>query len=139
MERLEDCISFLVRKAAQRISLRAREMLASWNVTPAQYAVLKALWAEDGQSGAAIGARLVIDSAATTRMIDRLESSGLLKRRAVVGDRRVHLLFLTTQGRALRVPLDAAMNELNAEVDAALHDLAPAVREALRRVGEVRK
>jgi DNA-binding MarR family transcriptional regulator len=139
MERLEDCISFLVRKAAQQISLRAREMLASWNVTPAQYAVLKALWAEDGQSGAAIGARLVIDSAATTRMIDRLESSGLLKRRAVVGDRRVHLLFLTTQGRALRVPLDAAMNELNAEVDAALHDLAPAVREALRRVGEVRK
>jgi MarR family transcriptional regulator, organic hydroperoxide resistance regulator len=139
MDRVEDCISFLVGKAGQQIARRARDKLAPWGVTPPQYAVLKVLWDQDGQSGAAIGARLVIDSATITGVIDRLAAAGLLERRADGGDRRVHRLFLTARGRELQVPLDAAMDALNAEVAGELHDRAPALWEALRRLGDVRK
>lgn len=136
MDRVENCISFLVGKAAQQISRRAREKLAPWGVTPPQYAVLKVLWDQDGQSGAAIGARLVIDSATITGVIDRLEVAGLLDRRADGDDRRVHRLFLTARGHDLQEPLDAAMDQLNAEVEAALKDQARPVWAGLRRLGE---
>jgi DNA-binding MarR family transcriptional regulator len=139
MDRIENCISFLTGKAAQQIQRRSREKLSAWGVTPPQYAVLRVLWDEDGQSGAAIGARLVIDSATITGVIDRLEGTGLLERRADGGDRRVHRLFLTPRGRALQVPLDAAMDQLNAEVVADLAGQAPALWDGLRRLGEARK
>ena len=138
MDRVEDCISFLVGKAAQQISRRAREKLAEWQVTPPQYAVLKVLWEQDGQSGAVIGSRLVIDSATITGVIDRLEATGLLVRRPDDDDRRVHRLFLTARGRDLRKPLDAAMDQLNAEVEAELKGQAPAFWRGLRRLGEIR-
>src|SRR5262249_46674975 len=137
MDRVEDCISFLVGKAAQQISRRAREKLAEWQVTPSQYAVLKVLWGQDGQSGGFIGSRLVIDSATITGVIDRLEATGLLTRRSDDDDRRVHRLFLTARGRDLRKPLDAAMDQLNAEVEAELKGQAPAFWRGLRRLGEI--
>jgi MarR family transcriptional regulator, organic hydroperoxide resistance regulator len=136
MDRVESCISFLIGKAAQQISRRAREKLAAWGVTPPQYAVLKVLWDSDGQSGAAIGARLVIDSATITGVIDRLEEAALLRRRADDGDRRVYRLFLTARGKALQEPLDAAMDQLNAEVKAVLGGQARVLWEGLRRLGE---
>ncbi len=139
MDRIEDCIAFLAGKAAQQMARRAREKLAAWGVTPAQYAVLRVLWDEDGQAGAAIGARLAIDGATITGVIDRLACTGLLERRADEGDRRVHRLFLTAQGQALQVPLDAAMDRLNAEVAAELAGAAPALWDGLRRLGDVRK
>ena len=139
MDRVENCISFLVGKAAQQIARRAREKLSAWGVTPPQYAVLRVLWEQDGQPGAAIGARLAIDSATITGVIDRLEDTGLLERRADGGDRRVHRLFLTGRGRELQAPLDAAMDRLNAEIEAELGGQAPALWKSLRRLGEARK
>jgi DNA-binding MarR family transcriptional regulator len=139
MDRVEQCISFLVGKAAQQMARRARDKLSPWGVTPPQYAVLRVLWEQDGQPGAAIGTRLVIDSATLTGLIDRLEGAGLLDRRADGDDRRVHRLFLTERGRALQAPLDRAMDQLNAEVDADLGRQAPGLRDALRRLGEARK
>ena len=138
MDRVEDCISFLVGKAAQQITRRAREKLAAYDVTPTQYAVLKVLWERDGQSAAELGARLVIDSATITGVVDRLEAAGLLERRPDPGDRRVHRLFLTARGGDLRAPLDRAMDRLNAEVGELLGAEAAGLWSALRRLGEVK-
>ena len=80
-----------------------------------------------------------LTTGAITGVIDRLEGSGLLQRRADGGDRRVHRLFLTAPGRALQAPLDAAMDQLNAEVAAELADAAPALWDGLRRLGDIRK
>jgi DNA-binding MarR family transcriptional regulator len=139
MERVEDCISFLLGKAAREISRRAREKLRPWGVTPSQYAVLKVLWEQNGQSGAAIGDRLVIDSATMTGVIDRLEAAGLLKRRYGSEDRRVRLLFLTARGKSLQVPLDALMDDLNLEVEAEMKSQAAGFWRTLRRLGKTRE
>ncbi|MFE1603283.1 MarR family winged helix-turn-helix transcriptional regulator [Methylobacterium sp. ID0610] len=138
MDRVEDCISFLVGKAAQQISRRARDALAGHGVTPPQYAVLKVLWERDGQSGAELGARLLIDSATITGLADRLQTAGLLERRPHGEDRRVNSLFLTPRGRDLQAPLDAAMDRLNDEVAREMGTQAEALRAALRRLGEAR-
>jgi DNA-binding MarR family transcriptional regulator len=137
VKRLEDCISFLLAKAAQEVSRRAKEKLSPFGVSPAQYAVLKALWIEDGQSGAELGARLRLDSASITGIVDRLEASGLVERRSDSGDRRVHRLFPTARGLRLQGPLDAAMDELNAEVRRTIGADARASWSALRRLGQL--
>jgi DNA-binding MarR family transcriptional regulator len=138
MDRLEDCISFLIGKAGQQLARRVREKLSVHSVTPTQYAVLKALWERDGRSGAELGARLLIDSATITGVIDRLQAAGLLERRFDDQDRRVHRLFLTGPGRALQAPLDAAMDQLNAEVAREMGGEAQALWAALRRLGEAK-
>ena len=139
VNRVEDCISFVIGKAAQQVARRARELLAPHGVTPVQYAVLKALSEADGASGAELGARLVLDSASVTGVVDRLEALDLLERRADPQDRRVHRLFLTEKGAALREPLDAAMDRLNAEAARVAGDHAEALGPALRTLGRREK
>jgi MarR family transcriptional regulator, organic hydroperoxide resistance regulator len=99
-----------------------------------QYAVLQVLWERDGQSGAEIGSRLVLDSATITGVLDRLEKLGLVGRTADVGDRRVNRIVLTVQGQTRRAALQVAMDGLNANVVAHLGSEAPAVRELLRKL-----
>lgn len=136
MDRIEDCVSFLMGKAAQQITKRAREKLAPWNVTPVQYAVLKCLWDRDGQSSVEIGGRLVVDSATMTGVLDRLQASGLIERSSDAADRRVQRVNLTRQGAALNEPLDQAMDEMNAEVRAVLGGRSPQVWAGLKLLGK---
>jgi MarR family transcriptional regulator, organic hydroperoxide resistance regulator len=135
MDKIEDCISFLLGKAQQRVTRRAKELLAEHDVTPVQYAALCVLWEKDAQTAAELGARLVIDSATMTGVIDRLERSGLIRREADANDRRIYHLDLTDRGHALRAPLDAAMEQLNAEVAELLGKDWPRFHRMLRRVG----
>jgi MarR family transcriptional regulator, organic hydroperoxide resistance regulator len=134
MERIDECISFLAGKAAQTVSRLTRERLAPFGVTPVQYAVLQVLWEQDGQSGAEIGARLVLDSATITGVLDRLESLGLIERTADRADRRVQRIRLTAAGCERREPLQAVMDELNADVVRGFGAEAELLRRLLRRL-----
>lgn len=113
MKRIEDCISFYLGKAYQRVAQSAKQRLAPYGVTPVQYALLKVLWEQDHQSGAELGERLVLDSATMTGVLDRLEDAGLIKRQADVTDRRMNRIVLTARGRDLQAPLDREMDQLN--------------------------
>ena len=122
MERIDECISFLAGKAAQTVSRLTRERLAPFGVTPVQYAVLQVLWEQDGQSGAEIGARLVLDSV------------GLIERTADRADRRVQRIRLTAAGCERREPLQAVMDELNADVVRGFGAEAELLRRLLHRL-----
>ncbi|MCA1453909.1 MarR family transcriptional regulator [Bradyrhizobium sp. BRP22] len=135
MDKVEECISFLLGKAQQRVTRRAKELLAEHDVTPVQYAALCVLWEKEAQTAAELGARLAIDSATMTGVIDRLERSGLIRRHADESDRRIYQLYLTDRGRALRSPLDSAMEKLNAEVAELLGKDWPRFHRMLRKVG----
>lgn len=133
MSVLEECLIFVLAKAHQHVNGLARERLAPFGVTPAQYALLRTLWEHDGQSGAALCAQLRLDSASVTGLIDRLVQLGLVERRPDPADRRVSLVVLTSRGCELQEPLQASIAALNAELDATL---SPAnglqLREQLR-------
>jgi len=113
MDRIEHCISFQIGKAAQQVSKRAKELLAPYGVTPVQYAALKCLSEVEGMSGAELGARIVLDSASITGVVDRLDAIDLVRRRPDPHDRRVHRLHLTKKSLSLLAALDQAMDELN--------------------------
>ncbi|MGE5334885.1 MAG: MarR family winged helix-turn-helix transcriptional regulator [Nitrososphaerota archaeon] len=131
MKKIEDCLSFYLGKAYQRVTQSAKQRLAAYGVTPVQYAVLKVLWERDNQSGAEIGERLVLDSATMTGLLDRLEHAGLVTRQAHATDRRVNRVVLTERGRELQEPLDREMDQLNQDF---LGRLPPDERKYLRKL-----
>ncbi len=126
LDRVEDCISFMIGKAAQQVTRRARELLAPFNITPVQYAVLKVLSDSDPVSGAEIGKRMVLDSASVTGVLDRMESLGLVERRPNPKDRRAQLIAASPGAKEMLPLLDKEMDRLNAEAgsrDKARHKL----------------
>jgi MarR family transcriptional regulator, organic hydroperoxide resistance regulator len=129
MERIEECISFLLGKAYQQVQQAAKGRLAPHGVTPVQYALLRVIWERDGQTGAELGERLQLDSATITGLLDRLERAELVERRADPGDRRVNRIFATARARALQPTLDRAMDEVNVSF---LTGLEPAERARLK-------
>ncbi len=136
--RIEDCVSFLVGKAAQRITRRCRDALAPLGITPVQYAVLNVLWERDAQSLAELGNRLVLDSATMTGVADRLVAAGLVTRAADPGgDRRISLLMLEPAGKALQAEAQAVLAAVNRAVVDELGSQAGPFWQALRQVGEV--
>ena len=94
------------------------------------------LWEKNGQTGAEVGARLVIDSATMTGVLDRLQRAELIERRADSDDRRIYRLYVTKRGAALRAPLNAAMDQLNREYAALLDRDTERFHRLLRKIGE---
>src|SRR5437868_5093593 len=113
MDQIEDCLSFYLGKAYQRVTQSAKRRLAPYGVTPVQYALLKVLWEKDNQSGSELGERLQLDSATMTGLIDRLEHAKLIERQADATDRRINRVVLTARGRDLQTPLDKEMDHMN--------------------------
>ena len=139
MDRIEDCISFMGGKAAQQVTRRARELLAPFGVTPVQYAVLKVLSGTDGMSGAEIGARMVLDGASVTGVVDRLEALGFLERRADPKDRRTLRIVTTRRADDLIAAMDSAMDRLNAEAVAVLGGKDSEFLQRLRQLGQEKR
>ncbi|MFN8540487.1 MAG: MarR family transcriptional regulator [Thermomicrobiales bacterium] len=138
MERIEECMSFLLGKAYQQVQQAAKQRLGAHGVTPTQYALLRVLWERDGQTGAELGERLLLDSATITGILDRLERAELIVRRSDPGDRRVNRIFATARARDLQPALDWVMDEVNA---AFLKGFAPTeqrrLKEQLALLGQV--
>ncbi len=137
MTRIEDCISFLAGKAYQRINKRAKSLLQPYDVTPMQYALLSVLWDRDGQSGAELAERLVLDSAAMTGLIDRAEALGLIKRAGDKDDRRISRIWLTERGAKLKTPLIEAIQILNDEVQQSLGAESKPLHDGLRKIAAI--
>jgi DNA-binding MarR family transcriptional regulator len=84
------------------------EVLSPADLKPAEYATLTMLDAEPGLDQRQLAGRLGIDKMSMSQLTDRLESRGLVERRAAAGDRRVNELHLTAAGLRLRRRLQPA-------------------------------
>jgi DNA-binding MarR family transcriptional regulator len=74
-------------------------------LSPAQCHVLHLIEPGRPLSMARIAETLACDASNVTGLVDRLESRGLVERRAAADDRRVKVLVLTPTGRRLRSQL----------------------------------
>ncbi|MGB6603491.1 MAG: MarR family transcriptional regulator [Steroidobacteraceae bacterium] len=87
--------------AAVDAELAADKRLAPLELSAAQFAVIASLaGGGEPKSAADLCKGISYDAGAMTRMLDRLESKGLLRRRRSADDRRLVHLELTDQGRA---------------------------------------
>lgn len=107
-------------------------------LTLAQFNVLRILrgGAAEGVTCQDIGERLLNRVPDVTRLIDRMETAGLVRRARAADDRRKVLVTLTSAGRALVDELDDPVDALHAAQlehlsDTALTDLDKRLRAAL--------
>ena len=94
------------------------------------WVVLSALSDVGCVNQAVLASHVRLEGATITHHIDRLEASGLVRRRLDPGDRRVRMLELTPEGAELHARLLAAVKDLEAKV---LGGLGAADQAALRR------
>jgi DNA-binding MarR family transcriptional regulator len=94
--------------------------LATHGVTAAQWGVLIGLHQGASETVRGLASFLSVDGGAVTRLIDRLESKGLVERKVDRADRRSVILTLSEAGRGLIGPLVQAVDEHDAELMKAL-------------------
>jgi DNA-binding MarR family transcriptional regulator len=88
--------------AALERELMADRHVADIGVTAAQFIVMARLATADRKKSASdLCKEMSYDAGAMTRMIDRLESKGLIRRARCPQDRRLVYLEMTDQGRAV--------------------------------------
>lgn len=130
---LEQCVNFVLTKAQNAIQQLFKAGLAPYGVTPGQYAVLKCLWDENGQTAKQLSERLYLDGSTVTGILDRMENKSLIIRQPDPKDRRAVRVMLTERGRALNEPVSAAIERANKK---ALERLAPEETVLLKRLLE---
>lgn len=99
---LSDQLCFGLYSATRAIQRLYRPLLAEHGLTYPQYLVMLVLWEEDGLPVSEVGARLGLDSASTTPLLQRMEQADLILRTRSTSDERQVIVELTTSGRALR-------------------------------------
>ncbi|MDB5363646.1 MAG: transcriptional regulatory protein [Rhodospirillales bacterium] len=91
----------LIRRAHQISWALFVNECADYNVTPVQYSALVAIEERPGVDATRLSALIAFDRSTIGNVIERLETRGLVTRKAGAEDRRQKLLFLSDQGREL--------------------------------------
>ena len=93
-------LGYLVNRARTEILSAIDRELAAMDVTSAQYIVMAQLSYKLADSASQLCKSISYDPGAMTRMIDRLEAKGFVKRVRCPDDRRASNLELPAEGRA---------------------------------------
>jgi DNA-binding MarR family transcriptional regulator len=109
---LDNSLGYTLRRAQLSTFQEFTEYMASYDVRPAQFAVLVLIRANPGMTQSAIGGFLGIQKANFVNLLDRLADRGLTERRQVGGDRRSSALHLTKTGEAFVRKIEAAHETL---------------------------
>ncbi len=120
MPDIDTSVGFLLAKAYQRACALYKEEFEGYDITPPQFGLLRFLWEEDGITQVELSNRSQIDRTTIGGLIDRLEQSGLLKRRPHPDDRRAYLICLTEAGRKLEQELMPLGDEVQRRILAPL-------------------
>jgi len=128
----------LARRFHQICTGATAEILRPEGLMPIEFAVLAAVADMPGLDQRGLAARLGIDAASTSQMVERLERAGLVERRINPADRRARELRATSRGMELRHRLrpallaaqDRLMASLSSSERAMLIDLLARVVEA---------
>jgi DNA-binding MarR family transcriptional regulator len=96
-----DSVGFMLSTLGHAISRRFIHALEPLQLHPREFAVLRAVKANNGQSQQTLAERLRIPPSRMVAIVDELESRGLIERRPDPHDRRVRALYVTKRGQSL--------------------------------------
>jgi DNA-binding MarR family transcriptional regulator len=111
----EERLFLALLKAADALGQQAEQLIKSAGLTGTQYNVLRILRGAQpaGLACRAIGDRMISHDPDMTRLLDRMEKRGFIRRERQKDDRRVVKTHITSQGLELLKPLDQPMRELH--------------------------
>ena len=101
--------------AADHVRARLDRVCADFSITTGQYNVLRILRGAhpNGHPRCEIAARLIEKAPDVTRLVDRLETQGLVERDRSEEDRRLSLTRITKKGLGVLNKMDDALAEIN--------------------------
>lgn len=114
---------------AHRTAISAQ--LSDLGLHPGQESVLCHLWNEDGLTPSELAQRLGVQPATVSKMLSRMERSGLISGCRDATDGRITRLHLTDAGQALFQPVQEAWSAVDRQI---LADFTLEERVLLRRL-----
>ena len=93
-------VAFKLSSLGYAVSKGFKEILEPFELHPREFAVLRAVGFQEGQSQQALGDRLQIPRSRMVSIVDELEARGFLERHPNPADRRVREIHLTDAGRS---------------------------------------
>jgi DNA-binding MarR family transcriptional regulator len=107
------------------------------DVTPEQWALLIRLWERDGRTQSELSDATFRDRPTISRILDGMETRGILERRVDEKDARARLIHLTRRGRDLQKKLVPLVEEIVSRMVAGIDPKAlTTTRTALRQMFE---
>lgn len=116
----DDRLVYLVFSAQHRLRMHIRDklMAASVKITLVQAGILFLLKEKDGRAMSQLSRLLFLDNSTVTGLIDRLEKSGFVLRKANPKDRRSSLIHITRLGIKEASMAEKVINRVNEEIKA---------------------
>ena len=124
-------VNYLLVQICKAHRARTGELLAEFGVHVGQEMILVALWQDTRLTLTQLAARLGVQPPTVTRMVRRMEKSGLLERTLCPTDARVSFIRATPQGNALKADIERVWQTLENEVTA---NLTESERALFRRM-----
>ena len=118
MPQYEDCIVFLLAKAYQKAHSAFKQKISPFGITPVQHLILAVLGEEDFLSPAEISARVAMDGATLSGVLDRMTEAGLIKKEENPQDRRSIRVSLSPKSKRMREELADQRKSINEELTA---------------------
>jgi len=109
-------LSYLLARASFNVSGEFHARLKDWDLTVPEWRVLACLMDVEGLSVGELAAMALMKQPGLTKVLDRMERDGLVKRQSTSSDRRRVTLHLTAKGRARVKPVQVAAMEHEAEL-----------------------
>ena len=105
----EESVGYLMRRILSTVSLEVERELEPSGLTNAQWVPLLKLSMGSASTVAELARECMLDAGGMTRLLDRLESKGLVRRMRSSDDRRVVNLELTDEGRVAAKKIPAVL------------------------------
>lgn len=99
-----------------------RQRMKAMELTSAEARALMYLGANQGIAQGRLAEIMEVQAIVLSRIVDRLAEAGWVERRLSEADRRLRLLHLTTEGKALVRRLNRVHDELNGELTASFSE-----------------
>jgi len=139
-------IAFLVSDIARLIGVEYNRIMRPLGLTTPQFRMIMQLQREDGVTQSHLANLLAVGKVSTSGLIDRLEQSGWIERRADPNDRRSNLIYLTKKAHGIdnrmldtgKALTKQTLKNLNAKQRSALIDSLITVKTNLLAIESVR-
>jgi DNA-binding MarR family transcriptional regulator len=128
---INDYLSYLLARASHQVSRKFHRELKTYGLSVLEWRVLATLEGSEGCSLGEVAEAVLFKQPTVTKMIDRMERNGWLKRRPGTDDRRRVRIVLTARGRAT---VRTLLAKAKAHEAACLASYAPAEIENLKRI-----
>lgn len=115
-------LGFLIHDVSRLRRSAFDRCLKPLNVTRSQWWVLAYLSRADGMTQSQLAEELDLGKVAIGGLIDRLEKSGLVRREADAGDRRVNRVFLEPKSKQLVARMRKVSHAMNEQILSGLPD-----------------